>query len=335
MTDGSAGRPDTCRPMDADELADAVEQQSCSVVLLGNAARDAYELAWPINVTRSVRILGDPGTLPHIDGGAAERCFNVLAGGFLEMQFLRLHQGSGVYRPRGVFGDRRRRRRRRAQQVQQGQGEEIQGAEAVDVDEDEDEPGGVIDIRGGGVSVEAGAEGARFVGVVFLAVQNTPESVAAAMEATARGVGSRVWGGHVFVAAGRVDFIFCHFWDTAILVPLTDQLIFGGDVLVVAGEARFDGCSFTQTTIFGSAIAVGAMTAVFGGNCFYDFCTAQSTGVATSIHGVGQAMFVGGAYTPFPLPCVCLLASYRVAAATPFIAHITPVSGLTHPHQAA
>ena len=53
-----------------------------------------------------------------------------------------------------------------------------------------------------------------------------------AIQDTANLTGWRMYGGHVYVAAGTVSFLNCHFWDSMILMPFTDVVAFGADVLV-------------------------------------------------------------------------------------------------------
>lgn len=68
------------------------------------------------------------------------------------------------------------------------------------------------------------------------AKQATDEAmVNVAIEDTANLSGWRIYGGHVYVAAGTVRFLNCHFWDTMVIMPLTDVVAFGGDVLVSEG----------------------------------------------------------------------------------------------------
>jgi hypothetical protein len=45
-------------------------------------------------------------------------------------------------------------------------------------------------------------------------------------------LGIRMYGGHFFVAGGRLDFIGCLFYDMEILTPMTDRLRFGDDIFV-------------------------------------------------------------------------------------------------------
>jgi hypothetical protein len=86
------------------------------------------------------------------------------------------------------------------------------------------------------VAVEQGAAGANFEGVIFLSVANTPESVQSAITATLQGIGGRIYGGIIFIAAGSVSITNCHFWSTSILLPVTDQIVVGGDILMISGE---------------------------------------------------------------------------------------------------
>ena len=252
----------SCWPSDADELTDAIENQDCELVVLSNGEEDAYALEEAIMVTRYVRVMGSPAVLPVISSDG-ERDFTVGPGGFLELQFVRLHQGGGTTRPR-------------------------YGLEGLELNTQ------VAEIRGGGVAVEVGALGASFVGVIFIAVANDLESVQGAIESTLDFIGGRIYGGHVFVAAGTVTFFGCNFWDTTLLLPLTDQISIGGDVLVVAGNAFFTGCTFTATLLFGNFGGAGFNVAVLGGNAVFTFCVIQAQGVAQSANGAGQVLFVGG-----------------------------------------
>ncbi len=190
------------------------QEGDCPLVVLTNGDPDAYALEADIQVTRSVRMMGNPAVLPTVDGSGATRCFTVGVGGFLELSFVRTKQGGGETRDR-------------------------YGLEGMDLASQ------VVEIRGGAVAVEPGALGANFVGVVFMAVANTPESVTNAIVSTLNFVGGRIYGGHVFMAVGNKNFFGCNFWDTVLIIPLTDQVSIGGDVLVVAGNVFFTGCIFT------------------------------------------------------------------------------------------
>jgi hypothetical protein len=61
---------------------------------------------------------------------------------------------------------------------------------------------------------------------------SSPEAVQGAIEDTASGIGLRIYGGHILLAAGTVNMVNCHIWDNIVLVQLTDALAFGGDILV-------------------------------------------------------------------------------------------------------
>jgi hypothetical protein len=161
-------------------------------VVLTNGDPDAYALEEAIEVTRDVRVMGNPAVLPTIDCAEAERCFTV-TGGFFELSFVRTNQGGGIERER--YG--------------------LEGLGLAST---------VGEIRGGAVSIEVGATGANFVGVVFTAIGTDPESIQGAIEDTLNFVGGRIYGGHVFVAAGNVNFFGCNFWDSALVLPLTDQV---------------------------------------------------------------------------------------------------------------
>lgn len=42
----------------------------------------------------------------------------------------------------------------------------------------------------------------------------------------------RIYGGHFFMAGGRLDFVGCLFFDYEILTPMTDRLRFGDKIFV-------------------------------------------------------------------------------------------------------
>jgi hypothetical protein len=141
------------------------------------------------------------------------------------MRFVRVRQGAGIVRDR-------------------------YGLEGADL------PSKVVEVRGGAVAMEEGALGGFFTGVTFISMvracarvdplaanqptaifacfpflpavyttqATTPESVRDAIKSTIEGTGGRVYGGHVFVMDGDVDFVACNFWDTVLVLPLTDQV---------------------------------------------------------------------------------------------------------------
>lgn len=115
----------------------------CPLVMLTNPEKDAYVLMDmnEIFVTRRVRVMGHPAVLPTIDATMGMRAFTVKAGGFLELQHVRVRQSMGMYRDR--------------YNGMEGAGEGLAATQ-------------VLEIKGGGVMLEPGAEGANFVGVVFL-----------------------------------------------------------------------------------------------------------------------------------------------------------------------
>ena len=114
----------------------------CPLVVLTSAAKGAYMLMdmGEILVQRRVRVMGHPAVLPKIDAMMGMRAFRVGPGGFLELQFVRVVQSMGMYRTR--YG--------------------LEGREGMGTQ--------VLEIRGGGAMLEPGAEGAEFLGVVFLMV---------------------------------------------------------------------------------------------------------------------------------------------------------------------
>jgi hypothetical protein len=114
----------------------------CPLVVLTNPDKEAYMLMDmnEVLVQRRVRVMGHPAVLPTIDAMMGMRAFTVGAGGYLELQFVRVRQSMGMYRER--YG--------------------LEGRKGLGTQ--------VLEIRGGSVMLEAGAEGADFLGVVFLMV---------------------------------------------------------------------------------------------------------------------------------------------------------------------
>lgn len=181
----ATGGSDTCYAADYDELSTAVTEGTCGTIILSNYEDDAYAFDDEILVSRRVTITGNPATLPKLDCSGAMRCFHVVAGGFLNLAFVRTEQGSGVTRPRGDF---------------------ISGGYGMDDDVELPEYGQVVEIRGGAVYFDKGAVGGNFKGVVFRAVFNTIDTVTAAIETTKTLTGGRLYGGHVCMVTGTVTF---------------------------------------------------------------------------------------------------------------------------------
>jgi len=284
VSDKTAGSEDVCYVASADELADAVVNGTCRTVMLTDYSWPTnYALEEEIIVARHVTIVGNPHRIPYIDCSAAVRCFHVVKGGFINLKFLKLAQGAGVTRKRGdlhsgdgvtpPIGSRRHQRR----------------DQGIEITEDF---GKVVEIRGGAVYIEAG--GGTFTGVIFRAVYNTPDSVRLAIQSTVNLIGSRLYGGHVMMVAGVAAFTGCLLWDTALLLPLTDQFVIGGDVLVLAGELIMTGCIFTVTSLFGNVFLIGAQVAVLGGVAIYTLCMIQTQNIISGSNGIGQTVMVGG-----------------------------------------
>jgi len=260
---------DTCWPMDIIELQVAVEKSDCPLVVLSNPDPEAYMLMDmnEIMVMRHVRVMGHPAFLPTIDAMMGMRAFTVMEGGFLELQYVRIRQSMGMYRDR--YG--------------------LEGREDV--------KSKVLEVKGGGVLLEEGAEGANFVGVIFLAVMTDQAMTERAFQDQLDMTGWRVYGGHVYVTGGTVRFFNCHFWDSMILMPFTDQVMIGADVLVVAGSVFLTGCTFTNTMFFCNYGGAGWHVATLGGTTVLTWCTIQWQSIAMSMYVAGMVIFTGGGVT--------------------------------------
>jgi hypothetical protein len=90
------------------------------------------------------------------------------------------------------------------------------------------------------------------------------------------------------------DFFNCHFWDTVIFAPFTDQLVIGGDVLIVAGSANFLACTFTSSAAFVNIGGAGFNVAVIGGVASFVGVSMQMWGGVVGNYGLGTNFFVGG-----------------------------------------
>lgn len=207
--------------------------------------------------------MGHPYYLPTIDGSEIIRDFRVTAGGRLDLQYVRLNQGAGSIRER--YG--------------------MEGRESTST---------VAEIKGGGVLFEAGAEGGSFVGVIFLALLDTPVSVKANIENTRNGVGGRTYGGHVYLVSGRVDFINCIIYDSFLLIAFTDQFDFGTDMLILGGEAYFTNCIFHAFLGIGSYEGQGQIIAIFAGIAVFTNTHIQLFMGASNAVGAGLLSFSGG-----------------------------------------
>jgi len=88
-----------CMPADGMELRRMVEDpNACTIITLrpGKVYNVALEgKADDITVRSRKVIIGNPISLPTIDGTASKRIFHVVSGGSLDLQFLRTYRGSG------------------------------------------------------------------------------------------------------------------------------------------------------------------------------------------------------------------------------------------------
>lgn len=278
----SSDQMDACYPQTADELVEAVQELDCSLLFLTNSDPQAYLITQHIMVDRPIRIVGHPVFLPVIDASTlnmAPRAFRVVEGGFLDLQYIRVRAGVGETKERPVSSNQT--------QAESAFGE-TSGTQQVGV------TGKILETRGGSVAIEQGASGANFEGVIFLSVANSWESVQEAIQATYTGMGGRTYGGHIFIAGGSVKFTNCHFWTTAILLPLTDQFSLGGDILMLAGTLTVTACTFTSTTMFGSLAGAGMVVGILGGVGVFTFCVIQESIIANHSSGPGQTILVGG-----------------------------------------
>lgn len=113
------------------------------------------------------------------------------AGGFLEVRYVRLSEGTGIRRARIPLFE----------SAGGGGGGGIFGNE-------------VIEKRGSMLFVEPGARGGNFIGVYFDNDEGNVEAVGETIEFILSGTGYRAYGGLVFIAGGELSklifyFLFC------------------------------------------------------------------------------------------------------------------------------
>ena len=176
-----------------------------------------------IIINRSVVVMGNPLSPPIIypKAGDSLRAFRVVAGGFLDLRFVRLRQGAAV--ARGRFGVELPPEPEEDDDPD-GTGEE--GKEAVDLTNKHM----IYEVRGACVLFDVGALGGTFQGVVFTSLENSAQDMKDAILAMRTRVGIRVYGGMLFMIAGNVQLLNCHFFETGLKEPFTDTLIIGGDI---------------------------------------------------------------------------------------------------------
>jgi len=81
-----------CKPADGPALREAIKAQ-CMYIRLTPGAN--YVLtATSLNITYPVAIVGDIWNRPTLDGRKTPRIFNVVAGGFLDLQYVRVYRGT-------------------------------------------------------------------------------------------------------------------------------------------------------------------------------------------------------------------------------------------------
>jgi hypothetical protein len=105
---------------------------------------------------------------------------------------------------------------------------------------------------------------------------------------------SRVYGLHIFVAGGDLDVTLCHFWNSAILLPVTDQIVYGGDTMVLGGNVQFISVMHTSTCYFQELAVFGANVYVAAGTATFIFTTVQVQNLFSVAAGPGQVYMVGG-----------------------------------------
>jgi len=191
-------------------------------------------------VSGRVVIQGNSVVLPFLDCALSIRCFRVLAGGYLELRYVRINQSDeGVMRPVNPL---------------------FEGMTPT---------GMVREYRGGSIYFEPGATGGRFLGVYFDDDQSDESGWI--LEQILALTSFRVYGGFIFMAGGRLEFDLCLFWDFEFMTPL-DRIYLGGDVLVLAGQVSFTGCVWIYTTFFGFENGAGFNIALLGGLATYTLC---------------------------------------------------------------
>lgn len=99
---------------------------------------------------------------------------------------------------------------------------------------------------------------------------------------------------HIFVAGGDLTVTLCHFWNAAVLMPVTDNIMYGGDVMVLGGNAQFISVLHTSTYYFQEMAAFGMMVYVAAGTSTHIFCSVQMQSLFSVIAGPGQTFMVGG-----------------------------------------
>ncbi|GAB5037319.1 pectin lyase fold virulence factor [Nannochloropsis oceanica] len=300
------GNKRVCFVGNAVELREAITYESCSLIQLAalsdgvgeeeqeqddddywpkfpvdgeeeeDSEEGAYKLYKEIVIRRKVVIQGDAVMMPLIDCSASVRAFRVEAGGSLTMRFLRLNQGKGIFRPRSA----------------------LEGA--LNDDEQGDSGNGtskgsygnmVLEVRGGSILFEPGAEGGSFVGIYFVGEEPSAASVEKAINQSLGRVSIRVYGGRIFMAGGRISFTGCLFFDIELLSPITDRIRFGDDIFMLRGEAYFTGCLWIYTTFIGLDIGLGLNFSIWGGLVVIQFSTIILNNLASLTAVAGQIFF--------------------------------------------
>lgn len=145
--------------------------------------------------------------------------------------------------------------------------------------------GGVARVYPGGVL--------RASGVVFREARGTLEGFLAQLRAPI--VGTRIFGGMVFVAGGDFTCYGCQMVRfNPYGSPDENNLQIGGNFMVVLGNVGCIGCYNVGFNLFSSGINVGSNAAVLGGTLNWIGGGGSSATVVVGQFGAGQTNFVGG-----------------------------------------
>jgi hypothetical protein len=84
----------SCAPRDGPALKTALAAATCSVIVLVPGA--TYDMGTTETVITGRKVIvGNPVAMPLLDGKAAPRIFRVVAGGYLQLNFVRTYRGGG------------------------------------------------------------------------------------------------------------------------------------------------------------------------------------------------------------------------------------------------
>ena len=261
-----------CKPPDGPALREAIKAK-CMYIRLTPGAN--YVLTnTSLNITYPVAIVGDIWNRPTLDGRKTPRIFNVVAGGFLDLQFVRVYRGTA----RSLLDANLAVAIGGAALVYFGAGSNFLGVIFIAPRE----TWFARDIKG---AVVFGGQVLNLGGLVTLTdchfFNLSPTSIRVSVQV----------GGDVLTVAGVTVASGCT--HTQLAFAVAGVGIAGLFQAVLGGVGIFSGCIFNRNLGLSFGAAAGVMTHVGAGVGIFSGCVFNTQGGQFAMFGVAVKQFLG------------------------------------------